>query len=622
MEYGFVEKWIAEITGEPYTPWVVSDGVESALVSRSVFDMASKTIEHLWEKHNSPVDVPPLEQTTHISGMKILMHKYWISPEIFDALTSADTKRTSEYQELRKPENMPFDANKIQAEFKIIYDIVSGKTVDETMSVGEAEEGVAEAISDEERSKNLIEDKSRMFIEYLEQDLMQRHQHARHEAKNEKHVIMFGQGGFWEDPFLTMAENINKNIIVLTDEKSRSHLAKINKKFDLRELEEHTILINTRPGALPVFSPMQSNTHHKCYGKDVEYLYTVKGEKSIVAVDIENDSSLSREQKNERLKKLEASESVYSKYDAIYKDSITNITWALKDRSVIYMMFEVIQNKPFARICFEQLALRLKGGLSREDIESIDKEFYAKIIEQNKEEYIKFVIDNATNVIKKLEDSKAKADEKYEKARADAEEFGKLSNKLMDQIAAFDTEKFETEQTKRALDAYEETINIPKVRSINISDQTINVYTDNLYCQDERSKKWHDIGTFHIKIGMESNKYDPESTTRIINTKHHINAYQAKMNAPHVYADGKMCAGNAANSLTESYAKRNLHDLIYGIIIFLESANTSDSAGEHVNKWPEVDEATALGQQVQEEEKDESEEAFDESLSEHIAIHI
>jgi hypothetical protein len=77
--------------------------------------------------------------------------------------------------------------------------------------------------------------------------------------------------------------------------------------------------------------------------------------------------------------------------------------------------------------------------------------------------------------------------------------------------------------------------------------------------------------------------------------------------------------------MTEAYKNRNLFDLVYQILIFLQTANTSDGAGNYVNAWPEVPERIALGNEEEAtvyEKKSESEQKFDDMLADALPINI
>ena len=156
----------------------------------------------------------------------------------------------------------------------------------------------------------------------------------------------------------------------------------------------------------------------------------------------------------------------------------------------------------------------------------------------------------------------------------------------------------------------------------------LGLLSKNIYAKDNRTKKWHDIGTFHMIIGMLSSLYDQNNTVRIFNTKHLGMGMNNGFQAPHVWEDGHACHGNLAIGMTEAYKNRNLFDLVYQIIIFLQSANTSDSAGQHVDSWPEVTEEEALGKIKSRDiafiynKKDEVEEKYDNMLAEALPIKI
>ena len=80
--------------------------------------------------------------------------------------------------------------------------------------------------------------------------------------------------------------------------------------------------------------------------------------------------------------------------------------------------------------------------------------------------------------------------------------------------------------------------------------------------------------------------------------------------------------------MVEAYKNRNLFDLVYQIIIFLETANVADGAGQYVNSWPEVSEEEAIGKEESKDinfiysAKTEVEQQFDNMLASALPITI
>lgn len=131
---------------------------------------------------------------------------------------------------------------------------------------------------------------------------------------------------------------------------------------------------------------------------------------------------------------------------------------------------------------------------------------------------------------------------------------------------------------------------LDKIIKLDILQTKICVYTSVLLCKDSRTNKIHEVGEFRIEI-------DPTGQTnsggvRFYNITRKVNASSSRMNAPHVYSDGHACLGNAESSIVEMVKRRQIVELIQYLIAFLETANTEDSAGAYINKWPLVTKKT------------------------------
>lgn len=122
-----------------------------------------------------------------------------------------------------------------------------------------------------------------------------------------------------------------------------------------------------------------------------------------------------------------------------------------------------------------------------------------------------------------------------------------------------------------------------KVNNISIYNGGISFLTNDIHC--EHKKIVYNIGKFEIKLGFN---YDGARSININNLKWKVRGYQERMNAPHVFSDGKPCLGNAEAVVKDLYANGR-YDLVLNFILdYLESVNVDDSAGAHINKWPVV----------------------------------
>jgi hypothetical protein len=114
---------------------------------------------------------------------------------------------------------------------------------------------------------------------------------------------------------------------------------------------------------------------------------------------------------------------------------------------------------------------------------------------------------------------------------------------------------------------------------------TVLAYTKPMYCVDDRTDIRHRIGRFKIAIDLHRRSID------WYNLDHTIVAFDGKsMQAPHVFDDGHACMGSSANHFSQLLGYRDIYQILILGIQFVESVNTADSAGAHIDKWPyEID---------------------------------
>lgn len=123
---------------------------------------------------------------------------------------------------------------------------------------------------------------------------------------------------------------------------------------------------------------------------------------------------------------------------------------------------------------------------------------------------------------------------------------------------------------------------IPHVRGVNWRGDNLTVTTDVLYCQDPRSKKWHEIGAFNLVVDQNS------SEVRFYNLTRQLNTYENGMHGPHLFPTGRACMGNMQEILPRLVANYEWSAAVEVAIAFVQSVNVDDSAGRHINAWPEA----------------------------------
>jgi hypothetical protein len=125
-----------------------------------------------------------------------------------------------------------------------------------------------------------------------------------------------------------------------------------------------------------------------------------------------------------------------------------------------------------------------------------------------------------------------------------------------------------------------------KIKSFFITDQTLTVLTNTLYCIDPRSKREHEIGEFKIVVFLDGPKDSSEDYIRFYNLTRRVDAHSEGMHAPHIFSNGKACLGNVSKEFPKLIGRSEYSVIIFLAIQFIESVNVNDGAGKHVDKWP------------------------------------
>ena len=621
--FGFVEKWLANIIEVKYEPFILNDGSEAAILDKEEFLYVFNILNDLHLKNSDEENIRPEIFNSDIRGLKVIVHKYYSNYDVLNGLVGGDVKSDPKYLSIMMMNTPRFNFEEFQDDIKNIIIEYKGK-------LEEASEIKAVERTDEDQKKKeepQLTNKEKFFLLLKETFSFNK----THNSPSGENKITFINADFIPE-FIEFSDSINKNIFVFNRVKDLKILLSIKKRFKLSDVYEHSLIIINAPIDNPNFSrPSVAGKKSICFGEEIINLYSlINMNYDSTIQNIKDDEFLSQEEKKKRIKKIESQKglNMYSKYDSIFKDSKTNIVWAIKDRCFLYMLFNIEDNEKAYKKCLKELGRRFYGTIPLSELKKIDEVYYKEIAEKDKDNYINFAIESSKKLINEIKKKYNMEKDLFNSHMEKAMEHGKLSSICKEQINAFNEEDYTVEQKIKALSAYDQTKKIPGVLSIFIDGDVIHVYTKNIYAQDERTKKWHDIGTFHIFINMYNNKYDTDNTVKIMNTKHQIIGIESNMQAPHVFSDGHICHGSLASRMIGAYAKRDLFELVYSIILFLGDANTNDIAGAYISNWPEVTEEFALNALAYKDEEDYIEEksevdvAFDNMLAEAIPVNI
>lgn len=404
------------------------------------------------------------------------------------------------------------------------------------------------------------------------------------------------------DELFQFANSVKRHVIFSEESPRRieTFLSNLSKSVNV---SDYIVCISR--GHTEYFSVSVNSDSNYCstaFGVDTMNLMKIVGSRSNEIIEtVRMDHRLDEEQKNIKIAEILVAKknSPFSKFDCVFKDTYTGTVVAVRKGFIIYTLCQDRVVSKFFKTCLIEIARRFNMDIPYQDLLKIDKEYFDNANSSAMDEYVNMAADGANAFLNDIIKERDGFRDSFNKYMGMAMEAAKGMQRQQDVINAFDVEKFKGDEKRKSIDNFNNTIGIEKVSAIRVGeDGKITVYTKNIYATDERTERYHDLGTFKIVINMLNPKYDNDNTVRVYNTKYvgyGMEATGGKFHAPHVWGDGHVCHGNFAFGMAAAYQKRDLFDLVYQIILFLESANTSDGAGMRINTWPEVSKDEALG---------------------------
>lgn len=283
---------------------------------------------------------------------------------------------------------------------------------------------------------------------------------------------------------------------------------------------------------------------------------------------------------------------VYHEYDMIFKDPYTNTVYAAQKKNTVYLMVNHVNVNHLFNMLYAILMQIANPNISKKYITGLFEKMYKDRDMYLAEQYAGKIGEKMLLFRRSIFSKKEELEKKYNELMSMVNSTVNELINVSDQCKNLNQGDFKDLIDESRSD-FIEIMSINQVSYIDMSDDYLNVYTNNLYAMDPRSNKWHDIGTFRIRIKINSQDYDTASTVQIFNTKHQISGLTDGMHAPHVFSTGLVCHGNMITNITSAYKERNMYQVINLILIFLQSVNVDDSAGRYINNWPEVPEEVA-----------------------------
>lgn len=621
--FGFIEEQIANILISlgvitSYEKFAISDGTTIAIIGRNEFTLVRDALRRSASQFGySDEDVKVIN--SDIAGMKTILHPFWFNDPLFDAITPGPVKEMELYLKIRRDvssSRFPFAAflsyitEKIESILNNTERISEeDEELDGDNAIHEAVHIDAEPTATTNASPEIPDDPAILFLTKLEHSLGINFDHLR--LDDGEVVYAHKNSCLLNMHVYELAKSLKKHVVIFDDIRMTGSM-KLEMKAIQDELKQKIIFVYPRPSHPKLYTTGVKMTH-SLFGFDINSLHQLHGG---ITLNDNNDPT-----------NPHPLGPVFAEFDYAYRDYKTGVIWALQRKHEVFFTFDLkTANSELVSIIMQELCDRYCGSLSYEMMLKRDIDYFERSSANDKSLFLKLAIKNSKNLIEDLKSRYLQAKESYVENMTKAMEFAKVTQRLEENIMAIDENKLSLEEADRCEKMYNDVVSIPKVSAVKVTDNAVNVYTKNIYVMHEKTKKFHDIGTFHIVIGMYGTSYDSSNTVKIFNTKHQVHAFNELMQAPHVFEDGHLCHGNIVGNMVDAYKRRDLYQMVLIIIMFLESANLDDPAGVYLKHWPIVTDETAKSCEMKDEfakifeAQTEEESKFDDALD--IPIHI
>ena len=255
----------------------------------------------------------------------------------------------------------------------------------------------------------------------------------------------------------------------------------------------------------------------------------------------------------------------------------------LVNRSVLYIFHDAVHEGSENELAilekiFEEVALMLEEDLAAQTVRREEMEVARD--QKALKAYVDVCMKGVGRRRQELQENLQKQEEEVEKSLLAY--MAAVRNLQSTQIALAGTEQALEKERDRFADEFRKVKGLSKIERITAEREKLCFFTEVLYCKDPRTNKEHEIGAFRIELYFGTKEFP----IRWFNTTRQVDGYKPGMHAPHVFPDGKACLGNSQHLFTELWAKYEVNAMVLLAIQFIESVNTSDGAGEYIERWP------------------------------------
>ena len=538
MSHGLIELEVAQAMGFEHDLYPTADGVMVAIISPDNFTSYKNQINAIDNFYylDEDINVSCVEVLSTIEGIHIYLSPYNLDDNVIDSLTDGDVKLNETYLAIRNMGDMPRNRIDIDEFITSLNTYHNPDNDDAPVIIPPApEEAPAPAIPIEDIIVGKLTDCYGVVVADEKTTY----------TGNNMNVVEFV-----DERMKMLAKRTKKLIVISSDGSLVGHV--LSSIIQERELKDHIIQIVNAPSQYRGSDEAIMFGHNiKCNGISSNF-----------------------------------------KSSKTFTDAATNKIYASLEGYVLTdyaYLFRNTNNENKTETAFDLMLKRWDDNMDYTSQYKEDVEYAKRFNENICESVSRFISENKSDYMVELENNHQKAVNEIESSQA------KLSIALKNK-ADIDQILFSYNANSQTKTIYKEVrkdmdglFQLPQIKSIFLNERSLNVNTNEINVLDSRTGDYHNIGTFEIRIKLSVDRYSESSTVNIINTKYQIKAFSdGVMQAPHVFRDGHLCHGNIINSVMEYYSQMNIYNLVFSLIMFLESANVDDPAGAQVNKWPVV----------------------------------
>ena len=201
-------------------------------------------------------------------------------------------------------------------------------------------------------------------------------------------------------------------------------------------------------------------------------------------------------------------------------------------------------------------------------------------LERSKAEWIKANSKFFERTLKNTQDSIDQAQKATEKAQQEVVKQIRIREGQERKLQQLEASRPQVEA--KYAEEFDRLAELPHVIRVAMDGNKIQVFTDRIYVEHAGNR--YDIGDFRLEVFTDGSN----GGVLMHNLTRRVDAYNRGMQAPHVFPDGKPCLGNLKEAIPQYIGEGEYSVVVMLCVQYLQSVNTADAAGKHIDNWPHV----------------------------------